>query len=253
MQPGTLAASGPGLTLAASGSFSSCLSAGGVDRDFPGRGRSRSSEDAVLHANVSEPARRSNLQAADQQVADRPQARRVAAGSLESNCQICVQAGKRVTVYVGSSDTWGGRNLAVAIVEKCRAWESRGPRSCEASWALASSPSLSKPLDFVYGTSRAEYVLFPPPAGVSEARHQLRTGLGLLLKCAMVPAGTAVVARFFPRDLGGLLIFTDPLKGSMAQQPIGCPGGERQFRDKFGLNPVNDPPRGHAGGWLMRR
>src|SRR5262249_48658665 len=28
---------------------------------------------------------------------------------------------KRVTVYVGSADTWGGRNLAVAIVEKCRA------------------------------------------------------------------------------------------------------------------------------------
>jgi PII-like signaling protein len=29
--------------------------------------------------------------------------------------------GKRLTVYVGSADTWGGRNLAVAIVEKCRA------------------------------------------------------------------------------------------------------------------------------------
>jgi PII-like signaling protein len=29
--------------------------------------------------------------------------------------------GKRVTVYLGSADTWGGRNLAVAIVEKCRA------------------------------------------------------------------------------------------------------------------------------------
>ncbi len=28
---------------------------------------------------------------------------------------------KRVTVYVGSADTWHGRNLAVAIVEKCRA------------------------------------------------------------------------------------------------------------------------------------
>jgi PII-like signaling protein len=27
---------------------------------------------------------------------------------------------KRVTIYVGSSDTWGGHNLAVAIVEKCR-------------------------------------------------------------------------------------------------------------------------------------
>jgi PII-like signaling protein len=29
--------------------------------------------------------------------------------------------GKRVTVYVGSADTWHGRNLAVAIVEQCRA------------------------------------------------------------------------------------------------------------------------------------
>jgi PII-like signaling protein len=27
---------------------------------------------------------------------------------------------RRVTVYVGSADTWGGHNLAVAIVEKCR-------------------------------------------------------------------------------------------------------------------------------------
>jgi PII-like signaling protein len=28
--------------------------------------------------------------------------------------------GKRVTVYVGSADVWHGRNLAVAIVERCR-------------------------------------------------------------------------------------------------------------------------------------
>ena len=28
--------------------------------------------------------------------------------------------GKRVTVYVGSADTWGGHNLAMAIVERCR-------------------------------------------------------------------------------------------------------------------------------------
>ena len=28
--------------------------------------------------------------------------------------------GKRMVVYVGSVDTWKGRNLAVAIVEKCR-------------------------------------------------------------------------------------------------------------------------------------
>ena len=28
--------------------------------------------------------------------------------------------GKRVTVYIGSADTWKGRNLAIAIVEKCR-------------------------------------------------------------------------------------------------------------------------------------
>jgi PII-like signaling protein len=27
---------------------------------------------------------------------------------------------QRVTVYVGSSDTWHGRNLALAIVERCR-------------------------------------------------------------------------------------------------------------------------------------
>ncbi len=28
--------------------------------------------------------------------------------------------GQRVTVYIGSSDTWHGGNLAVAIVERCR-------------------------------------------------------------------------------------------------------------------------------------
>jgi PII-like signaling protein len=28
--------------------------------------------------------------------------------------------GKRMTVYIGSADTWRGRNLAIAIVEKCR-------------------------------------------------------------------------------------------------------------------------------------
>ena len=28
--------------------------------------------------------------------------------------------GKRMTVYVGSADTWKGRNLAVAIIERCR-------------------------------------------------------------------------------------------------------------------------------------
>ena len=27
---------------------------------------------------------------------------------------------KRVTIYVGSQDTWHGKNLAAAIVEKCR-------------------------------------------------------------------------------------------------------------------------------------
>jgi PII-like signaling protein len=27
---------------------------------------------------------------------------------------------QRVTVYVGNSDTWHGRNLAMAIVERCR-------------------------------------------------------------------------------------------------------------------------------------
>lgn len=29
-------------------------------------------------------------------------------------------AGQRVTIYIGSADTWGGRNLAVAIVDQCR-------------------------------------------------------------------------------------------------------------------------------------
>jgi PII-like signaling protein len=28
---------------------------------------------------------------------------------------------RRLTIYVGSRDTWHGRNLAVAIVERCRA------------------------------------------------------------------------------------------------------------------------------------
>jgi PII-like signaling protein len=28
--------------------------------------------------------------------------------------------GQRVTVYIGSSDTWHGTNLAVAIIERCR-------------------------------------------------------------------------------------------------------------------------------------
>lgn len=28
---------------------------------------------------------------------------------------------RRVTIYIGSRDTWHGRNLAVAIVERCRA------------------------------------------------------------------------------------------------------------------------------------
>jgi PII-like signaling protein len=28
--------------------------------------------------------------------------------------------GRRVTVYIGSSDTWHGVNLAMAIVERCR-------------------------------------------------------------------------------------------------------------------------------------
>ncbi len=27
---------------------------------------------------------------------------------------------RRLTIYIGSSDTWHGRNLALAIVEKCR-------------------------------------------------------------------------------------------------------------------------------------
>jgi PII-like signaling protein len=37
---------------------------------------------------------------------------------------------KRVTVYVGSADTWNGRNLAVAIVEQCRAMGLAGATVC---------------------------------------------------------------------------------------------------------------------------
>ena len=33
---------------------------------------------------------------------------------------------RRVTIYVGSKDTWHGRNLAEAIVERCRALELAG-------------------------------------------------------------------------------------------------------------------------------
>jgi PII-like signaling protein len=40
----------------------------------------------------------------------------------ESTEQMKIEgAAKRVTVYIGSADTWSGRNLAVAIVERCRA------------------------------------------------------------------------------------------------------------------------------------
>ena len=34
--------------------------------------------------------------------------------NIEGNAQ-------RLTVYIGSSDTWQGKNLALAIVERCRA------------------------------------------------------------------------------------------------------------------------------------
>jgi PII-like signaling protein len=37
---------------------------------------------------------------------------------------------KRVTVYVGSADTWDGRNLAVAIVEVCRVMGMAGATVC---------------------------------------------------------------------------------------------------------------------------
>src|SRR5262249_22685867 len=36
---------------------------------------------------------------------------------------------QRVTVYLGSSDTWRGRNLAMAIVERCRAMGLAGARA----------------------------------------------------------------------------------------------------------------------------
>ena len=44
---------------------------------------------------------------------------RVSAAAGASGMKIEGDA-KRVTIYVGSADTWGGRNLAVAIVEQCR-------------------------------------------------------------------------------------------------------------------------------------
>jgi PII-like signaling protein len=37
---------------------------------------------------------------------------------------------KRVTVYIGSADTWNGRNLAIAIVEQCRALGLAGATIC---------------------------------------------------------------------------------------------------------------------------
>jgi PII-like signaling protein len=37
---------------------------------------------------------------------------------------------KRVTVYVGSADTWHGRNLALAIVETCRTMGMAGATAC---------------------------------------------------------------------------------------------------------------------------
>jgi PII-like signaling protein len=46
--------------------------------------------------------------------------KRVSAAEGTSQMKIEGDA-KRVTVYVGSADTWGERNLAVAIVEQCRA------------------------------------------------------------------------------------------------------------------------------------
>ncbi len=44
---------------------------------------------------------------------------RVAAGEGHRTVKLEGDA-KRMTIYVGSADTWGGRNLAVAIVERCR-------------------------------------------------------------------------------------------------------------------------------------
>ena len=52
---------------------------------------------------------------------------------------------KRVTVYIGSNDTWNGRNLAVAIVERCRKMGiAEAERSAEASWVSASSRSFTR-------------------------------------------------------------------------------------------------------------
>ena len=51
---------------------------------------------------------------------------------------------QRVTVYVGSSDTWQGSNLALAIVEPAASWGSPGRRRAWASWALASTRGLHR-------------------------------------------------------------------------------------------------------------
>jgi PII-like signaling protein len=48
-----------------------------------------------------------------------PRVRRVSKAEGSTHMKIEGE-GKRMTVYVGSADTWKGRNLAVAIVERCR-------------------------------------------------------------------------------------------------------------------------------------
>src|SRR5262249_48210242 len=41
--------------------------------------------------------------------------------SKESSIPMKIEGrAQRVTIYIGSSDTWRGRNLALAIVERCR-------------------------------------------------------------------------------------------------------------------------------------
>jgi PII-like signaling protein len=64
-------------------------------------------------------AGRSHLQAAGSSVPEEDPRHATALHGSPSTMRIEGEA-QRVTVYIGNSDTWHGRNLATAIVEKCR-------------------------------------------------------------------------------------------------------------------------------------
>ncbi|MBX6312872.1 MAG: DUF190 domain-containing protein [Isosphaeraceae bacterium] len=52
---------------------------------------------------------------------------------------------KRVTVYIGSSDTWDGRNLAVAIVERCREMGIAGATVCRGIMGFGKHSVIHRP------------------------------------------------------------------------------------------------------------